>query len=55
MNQNNVKTKYFLFVCVEVLRPSQQLRKTEQSINIIDEFHFSEVHVSMNATGPTQS
>ena len=26
-----------------------------QSVNIRDEFHFSEVHGSMNATGPVQS
>ena len=27
----------------------------KQSVNIKDEFHFSEVHGSMNATGPVQS
>ena len=27
----------------------------KESVNIRDEFHFSEVHGSMNATGPVQS
>ena len=27
----------------------------KQSVNIRDEFHFSEVYGSMNATGPVQS
>ena len=32
-----------------------QKRRKKQSINIRDEFHFSEIHGSMNATGPVQS
>ena len=27
----------------------------KQSVNIRDEFHFSEVHGNMNAMGPVQS
>ena len=34
---------------------SEQERCKKQSVNIRDEFHFSEVHGSMHATGPVQS
>ena len=45
----------FLRAYLQDLNQNSTNNEQKHSVNIRDEFHFSEVHGSMNATGPVQS
>ena len=58
-NQTHLIYSFFFAAYLQDLKQNstnnEQKRCKKQSVNIRDEFHFSEVNGSMNATGPVQS